>query len=193
MLLSELEDYQRKLDRLVAEYDHAERQVADEEASLAKAIARLQACERAQRILQAVAEAVQEAAHQQIAHVVTRCLKAVFGEEEGYEFQIEFVRKRGRTEANLWFVRDGLQLGMDAVGGGVVDVAAFALRLASLALSLPRRRKLLILDEPFRFVSQEYRPQVKALLETLAEEMGLQIVMVTHSPDLVCGKVIEIS
>lgn len=192
MLSSELEDYQRKLDRLVAECDHAQRQVADEEAALAKAVVHVQACEKAQCIVQAVAEAVQEAAHQQIACVVTRCLKAVFG-DEGYEFQIEFVRKRGRTEANLYFVRDGLQLGMEAVGGGVVDVAAFALRLASLALSLPRRRKLLIADEPFRFVSKEYRPQVKALLETLAEEMGLQIVMVTHSPDLVCGKVIEIS
>jgi hypothetical protein len=37
--------------------------------------------------------------------VVTRCLKAVF--EDKYTFEIEFVRKRGKTEANLWFVEGG--------------------------------------------------------------------------------------
>lgn len=147
----------------------------------------------AQKIVQEVAEKVQQTAHKRIADVVTRCLKAVFGEEEAYEFRINFSQKRGKTEAELVFVRDGMEVDpYDGSGGGVIDVAAFALRLACLMLSLPKRRKLLVLDEPFRFLSVDYRPQVRALLELLAKDMGIQILMVTHAPDLVCGKVIEL-
>lgn len=60
-------------------------------------------------------------------------------------------------------------------------------------LSNPPRRKLLVLDEPFRHLSSSYRPRVRAMLEALAEEFSVQIVMVTHAAELACGKVIEIS
>jgi len=49
-----------------------------------------------------------------------------------------------------------------------------------------------VMDEPFRFVSEEFRDRVKALLETLSEEMKTQFVMVTHINELKMGKVIEI-
>jgi len=48
------------------------------------------------------------------------------------------------------------------------------------------------LDEPFRFVSESYRPRIKAVVENLAEKMGIQILLVTHAPELVAGKVIEL-
>lgn len=167
-------------------------QVKAEEATVAQVREKAEATLRAQQLVQVVAEQVQQQAHRQVASVVTRCLKAVFG-EDSYEFQIIFERKRGRTEARLLFTRDGLEVEpLEAAGGGVVDVAAFALRLACLMLSMPRKRKLLVLDEPFRFVSQEYRPRVRELLLTLSKEMEVQILLVTHAEELVCGKVIEL-
>ncbi len=114
-------------------------------------------------------------------------------EEEAYEFQIRFEEKRGKTEAALLFVRDGLEVApLESSGGGVVDVAAFALRLAALLLARPLKRRLLVLDEPFRFVSAEYRPKIRSMIEQLAEEFEVQFIIVTHIQDLVMGRVVEV-
>lgn len=145
----------------------------------------------AHEIIQLVAQAVQQEAHSQIAGVVSRCMEAVF--DEPYEFKINFDRKRGRTEAALTFVREDLEVDpLTASGGGVVDVASFALRLACLVLARPQIRRLLCLDEPFRFVSKDYRPRVRALMEGLAKEMNVQIIQVTHIDELRCGTVVEL-
>ena len=123
--------------------------------------------------------------------MVSRCLEAVF--DEPYEFHLNFELKRGRTEARLSFVRDGVEVDpLTASGGGVVDVAAFALRLSCLMLAQPPLRRLLVMDEPFKYVSEEYRERIRVLLETLATEMGVQFVMVTHITELKTGTVIEL-
>ena len=142
----------------------------------------------AQKIVQALAESIQQEAHGRIAGVVSRCLAAVF--EDPYEFRIVFEQTRGRTEARLVFVRDGVEVNpIDSSGGGVVDVAAFALRLSCLMLSRPARRRVVVMDEPFRFVSKAYRPAVALLLEQLSKELSVQFIVVTHFPELAIGKV----
>lgn len=149
------------------------------------------AAEEAQQITQAIAETVQEEAHDRIAGVVSRCLAAVF--DDPYEFKINFERARGRTEARLVFVRDGMAVNpIDASGGGVVDVAAFALRLSCLMLSRPARRRVMVLDEPFRFVSADYRARVRAMLEGLAKDLGVQFIQVTHISELAIGHVVNV-
>lgn len=185
-------DYRRKLDKLLADYRFARKTAAGEAAFLAESEQKLAASLEAQKLLQEAAAAVQESAHKQIASVVTRCLKAVFG-EDAYEFVIRFERKRGKTEARLLFTRDGVDIDpVSASGGGVVDVAAFALRVAALVLARPRRRRLMCLDEPFKFVSKDYRPAVRALMETLARELDMQFVVVTHDDALQFGSVVEL-
>lgn len=151
----------------------------------------LETAREAQAVLQAVAQSIQQKAHERIAAVVSRCLSTVFADP--YEFKIEFEQKRGKTEARLLFVRDGMEVEpRSAAGGGVVDVAAFALRLAALMLSSPQPRKILILDEPFKMLSRPHRPMMRALIETLAEEMGVQFLIITHDKELTTGNIIEI-
>ena len=146
----------------------------------------------AQTAAQTIAATIQEQAHLQIATVVSQCLAAVF-EEEAYTFRIQFEEKRGKTEARLVFERDGLELDpLASTGGGPVDVAAFALRLVVLALSRPSQRKVLFLDEPFRYVSREYLPRVRTMLEAVAQQFHTQIVMVTHQQGLRTGTIVEI-
>lgn len=158
---------------------------------LAKATTGLQQAQDAREILQHLAQSVQQYAHERISHVVSSCLSAVF--DEPYEFRIQFERKRGRTEARLLFVRDGLEVDpLTAAGGGMVDVAAFALRVSCLVLHRPRLSRVVILDEPFRFVSQEYQGNVRGMLEQLSREMKIQIIFITHNANLVTGKVIRL-
>lgn len=182
----------QKLDPLLRDYRHHERQAEEDAISLRKAERRLRTALRAQKIVQRVAEEVQTSAHRQIASVVTRCLHAVFG-EDAYAFKILFKQSRGKTEAHLLFARDGLEVSpLDAAGGGVVDVASFALRLACLMLSTPRCRRFLALDEPWKHLSAEYRPYMRQLVEKLAEEMNVQFLIITHSEDFEMGKVVEL-
>lgn len=190
--MTDLPSLRKRLDKLRSQHHHLCQRVEEEEQALSEAREKEASLLEARKIVQEVSSHVQEQAHKRIAALVTRCLATVFG-EGAYEFKIFFEQKRGKTEARLCFVRDGEEVHpTQAAGGGVVDVASFALRLSCLLLEKPAKRKLLVLDEPFRFVSREYIGRVRSLLETLSEELDLQIVMVTHNRRLRVGKVVEI-
>lgn len=186
-----MKSYRDTINKVLSQREHLVRQVKEEKQILSDAKDRVQHVQEAQKVLQEIAQQVQEQAHDRIASVVSRCLEAVF--DDPYEFRIVFEQKRGRTEARLVFVREGLELNpLRHTGGGVVDVAGFALRVACLALKQPRQRMVLILDEPFKHLSADYRPRVRHLLEVLSVDMGIQFIMVTHSKALQTGKVITI-
>ena len=144
------------------------------------------------KIAQQVAADVQAKAHKRIADVVSRSLSSVFG-PDAPQFKIRFEQKRGKTEALLLLEQDGVEMDpLTATGGGVVDVAGFSLRLSCLMLSNPPLRRLIVVDEPFKHLSSDYRPAMRELLETLAQELNVQIIQVTHSEELVAGKVIHV-
>ncbi len=177
-----LETWRKAVDKMVAKLAATGERVRTERTSYDALEARVAVLEEAQTLAQAVAQQIQTIAHKRIAEIVTSCL-AIF--EEPYVFRIHFDRKRGKTDARLVFERDGLEVDpLTASGGGVVDVAAFALRVACLVMRKPSLRRLLVLDEPFKFVSVEYRPRVRRMLEKLATDLHIQIVMVTHDPRL---------
>jgi len=139
-----------------------------------------------------VAEGLEQYVHGHIERVVTRCLQDVF--EEDYKFKLTFVRKRGRTEAQFAIIHDGILLEepKDETGGGVMDVAAFAVRVACLCLHTPPRRMLLVLDEPFKHVATENIPRIRNLILALSQELGVQFIIITHHSDLQVGQIIEL-
>jgi ABC-type branched-subunit amino acid transport system ATPase component len=180
------------LDRKIAKWQLARDSIHKEKETLQNAKEKVENTILAQQLIQGIAEKVQAAAHAQIASVVTKCLQAVFGEEESYTFHIKFSRKRGKTEAELLFARNGKYLDSDAVGGGVVDVTSFALRLACLLLLRPKKRRLLVLDEPWKMVSKNYRSAIRELVMSLAKDLKMQFIIVTHTDEFRMGEVIEI-
>ena len=191
MSTSKTDAWRRQADRLVAERGAAGHTLHRARQTVINGEEALDNAEEAQRVVQTVAKAVQEEAHDRIAGVVTRCLAAVF--DEPYEFHLRFEQARGRTEARLVFVREGMEVNpIDASGGGVVDVAAFALRLSCLMLTRPASRRVVILDEPFKFVSADRRERVRAMLLGLAADLGVQFIMVTHIDELRCGRIIDL-
>ena len=187
-------EYIRSLvDEKHIEYKAAVASYKKEEELLTAARVRLIDTEQARDLIQNVAQAIQQEAHQQIASVVTKGLQTIF--DDPYLFKINFLKKRGRTEAVLMFERDGEEIDpLTSSGGGVIDVAAFTLRVACLALSRPAIRPLLILDEPFKNISKKkgYLERVPEYLAGLIEEMGFQMVMVTHIDELRTGEILEI-
>jgi hypothetical protein len=174
-----LQNARRITDSRLRERDAVLLALKTEKVAKVAAEARVGDCEEARLVAQTVAQGVQTSANTQIAGIVTRCLAAVF--DDPYEFKIEFSQKRGRTEAKLLFERDGVQVDpLEQAGGGVVDVASFALRLSCILLSRPPLRRVMFLDEPAKFISLDALPKFRALLERLADELGFQFFIVTH-------------
>ncbi len=188
-----MKDLRERLNRVRAQYDASCESVRrDRELTYAEE-ERATAIEQAQEVLQTIAHEVEQKAHDRIAGIVTHCLRSVFG-DDAYEFQLVFEKKRGRTECRPGFMRDGHEVHpLRGAGGGTADVAAFALRLVCLVLSVPQSRRVLILDEPLKWLSPEYTEPAKALIEELSQKMGVQFIIVTHNEDLLTGKVIRIS
>ena len=155
---------------------------------------KLKLLEQAQVFLQKVAQSTQEKLKYQIEDIVNLALESVFPNE--YEFKIEFNVSRGKTDAELIFLdkKTGKTIDpMEASGGGVIDLTAFSLRISAWALE-NGTDNLIILDEPFKFISRDLQERAGEILKTLSEKMKLQIIMVTHIPEFieVADKVFEV-
>ncbi len=183
-----------KVDDLLSDLKTAKRACKDEQKKLTDAEDYLTFVEEAQRVGQQVEQEIQQLVNKRIAGVVNKSLKAVFAGDDIYGFKIRFDRKRGKTDAILIITKNGHEVEdpLNADSGGVVDIAAFTLRTSCIVLAKPNLRRFLALDEPFKFVSKEYRNNVRMLLEGLAKDFKFQYLMVTHEPAYHVGKVIEL-
>jgi len=137
---------------------------------------------KAQTLLQSVAVSTQAELEFHVSSVATLALNAVF--PDPYSLKVDFIPKRGKSEAMLTLEREGKSFDpMSANGGGVVDLTAFALRVSMLSLSR-NTRKVIILDEPFRFLSKDLHPRAGQVIRDLADKLGVQFILVTHEKAL---------
>lgn len=120
-----------------------------------------------------------------IEEIVSLGLKTVFGDKYGFSIQYEV--KRNKSEAQLFITKDGEKFDAgDSCGGGVIDVAAFGLRVALFALADPKPEGVLLLDEPGKWVSKgDLVQKFGLMLKEVSKMMGMQIIMVSHDPALI--------
>ena len=191
--MKSLQFHQKRAVKLLHDYSHAKKQVKEEKIALVDSEEELVATEKTQQILQHLAQQIQESAHQKISVIISRCLQTIWP-DHGYSFAFCFERKRGRTEAVPTFLRDGkiLKNPMRTIGGSCCQVASFAARVAKVVMTRPAPRRLMISDEPFSGLDRVRTRKVRGLLESLAQELSLQIIMVTHNSRLRIGNVISL-
>jgi len=139
--------------------------------------------EQAREIVRTVGIETQRQLQFHISDITSLALDAVF--PDPYELKVEFVERRNKTECDLKFVRGDMEIDpLTASGVGAVDVASFALRIASWSMAHPRTRNVIILDEPFKFLSENYQDQASAMVKELSKKLGIQFIIVTHEPIL---------
>ncbi len=181
-----LEEYRRELEQKKGKASQIVEDLLECKRMIKNLHKEIVSSKKAQIIIQVVARATQEELEYQITEPVSLALSAVYPENP-YEMDAEFViTGRGNTECHLNFRRENNLISpMDASGGGPVDIAGFALRLSAWSLAQPRSRPVLLLDEPFRFVSTEKIFLAGQVLKELSEQLGLQIIMITHISELI--------
>jgi len=139
--------------------------------------------EEVREIVREVGLKTQEAMQYHIGDITSLALEAVF--TDPYELSVEFVQRRNKTECDLLFVRDGESIDpIDGSGGGTVDVASFALRIASWSMKIPKLRNTIVLDEPLRFLSEDKQEQASKMLKEVSARLGIQFIIVTHETTL---------
>jgi len=177
----EIKEYSKKLEQSIGKKNSILSQLENrkkEKQSLEKLRSSL---EIAQVFIQKVAKDTQQNLKFHIEDIVQLAIDSCFPGE--YNFQVNFEIKRGQTEASLVFMKNGIPVDpVDASGGGVVDLAAFALRIA--VWSLGKTERIIILDEPVRFLSRNLHHSAGEILKKLSEKLELQIIMVTHNQEM---------
>lgn len=177
-------DYRKELERKKGRREQLHSDLAQVEAQVKVFEKHSIYCEEAQIVIQDVAQQTQAQLEYHVSELVTLAMSAVF--EDPYELKVEFVQRRNRTECDIWFKRDDNFINpMLASGGGAVDVAAFALRVALWSLARPRTNNVLLLDEPAKFVSANLRTKVGEMLKEISKLLNLQIIMVSHAQELI--------
>ena len=135
--------------------------------------------EQAKEIIRLVGLRTQQQLQYHISDITSLALSSVF--PEPYELKVEFLQRRNKTECDLLFARDGKQIDpLEASGYGAVDVAAFALRIASWSMDVDRSRNIIILDEPMRFLSDGYQENASKMIKEVSAKLGIQFIIVTH-------------
>lgn len=139
--------------------------------------------------LRTIGELLRENVKAKVERLVTTALRSIYGRED-YEFVLEFELQRGQMTATPMlrsrFREDVITVPVqDAHGGGIVNVVAFVLRVVVLVLTRPALQRVIVADESFRNVSREYLPRVADFLRSLHDITGVQVVMVTHQPEMI--------
>jgi hypothetical protein len=128
-----------------------------------------------------------------LSGIVTKAIRTVI--EKPYEFKIEFVERRGVTEADLYVTLGGHRVDiLGGTGGGLADVCSFTLKVAYLLLSGEDR--VLVIDEIARHInSPEQRAAFAEVVKALCKEFAIQVIITTAVDEFVdiADKVITVT
>ena len=179
-----ISNLRRELAQRRGERDLLKRQSAEVRQAAESNEAEAAECAEARDLMAAVLAATQQMVVGFLEEIATLALRTVYGDDYALRLKVEV--KRNQTEITPVLVFREMELSpRDEVGGGVVDVLSFGLRMALWAMRTPRSRPSVVLDEPFKYVSRDRVEAVGNMLKEVSGLLGVQLVLVTHDWELI--------
>ena len=140
-------------------------------------------------VLQKLSERQREMAKIRLEELATEALRYSMGGEYSVIIDLDNIRKR--PQASLYICKkayedreeideEDLEDPLSDNGGGIVDVVSTAIELVVMQAQTPIIEGPLILDEPFKMLSEEYVPMMSDFLKKISKDFNRQIIMVTH-------------
>lgn len=172
-LRNQIENKKGQRDQLQLSIEELERRVKTDRRNLIRH-------ERALEIVKQVGLATQKQLEYHLSEQVSLAMEAVF--DDPYKLKVDFHEKRGKTEVEMLFTRRDLEFQpRDNAGGGTIDVASLALRIAYWAMRQDKKvRPVLLLDEPFsQLKGHDANRRALAIVQEISSKLGLQIIMVS--------------
>ena len=123
--------------------------------------------------------------------LVTEALTSIF--EKDIRFNIKLYSYRNEPAIDVSVIEDNLEVDpQKSCGGGLNDIISFVIKI--IFIYLKKSSKIIILDEPLKFLSRDYIEQSSNFIHEISKRMNIQIILVSHKPDLEisCDKLINI-
>lgn len=119
---------------------------------------------------------------EEIQIMCNKILKEIFS--EAYSFKIEVEETSQRKQINFFIVKENeMYEPKFELGGGVIDLLSFCFRI--ILWSLNPSNNILLLDEPFKFLSKDKHQYIPKLIEELSKKLNIQFIIVTHESEII--------
>jgi len=178
-----------RVDLLRGEMRSTKSQIADEKKRRKDNEDSLGVKQGARDLLSSVLRRTENDIEELFGSIGTEAIGFVFSEDRRLKFKFE--PKAGGMGVKLRVMKpspDGkgeVEIYTSFEGGGVKDVVALALRIAMMELYSPRQDGPIMLDETVKSIADDEAVQgVGEFLKKISEEMGRQIIIITHKSKL---------
>lgn len=182
-----IKQIRNNLERSKGKLQQIQQTIEDKKQSIKQNESLLEKAEKARLIIQIVAQETQEQLEYRLNELVSLAMIAVFG-KDAYSLNMQFQIKRGKTEAEPFFERNGKKRKPGyGTGFGPMDVASLVLRPTLWSLEDPKKRPIMIYDEPLRHLNDptgNLHKKAAEMIRELSSKLALQIIIVTQNDDL---------
>lgn len=180
----QIQQINSNIDKNTGRKAYIEEEISNNSKRLTDLECKLARQEDARLILQTIAQKTQQNLVYRISDTVELCLNSVFN--SNYKFVLNFIKKRNKTEAEMYLADgDGQYSILDSCGGGISDVVTFALRIVLWNLQRPRSSRVIILDEPFKFLSRDLQKKASLLVKNISNKLEVQFIIVSHQSNII--------
>jgi len=114
---------------------------------------------------------------QNMANLVTYGLRAVF-KDQNLTFVPVITKKNEKIHIELKTQSEGVTCDFGSFGGSVAVIESFLLRI--ICILKKKYARLMLLDETFAAVGEEYIAGTSALISELSKKLNLDVLLVTH-------------
>ncbi len=178
-----LKELRKTIDKRKGKKEQIEADIVSLSKSIKKQNKHIINLEKAQNIVLIAGKETQKQIQFHISDIVSLALEGVF--RDPYKLVLDFVERRSKTECDIFFERNGERMKpLDSSGFGAANVASFALRVAAWCMQSPRSRNTIILDEPFKDLSEDNQEAASLMVKELSRRLNLQFIIVTHKQAL---------
>lgn len=136
---------------------------------------------RARKVLLNLIGQTQDEIKVKIESLVTKALRTVF--DRDFRFELRFEEKRNRMQCTP-VITEGTRVYDDIafdLGGGILPIISFALRVIFLSFNKNTLRNTIILDEPIKgSLGGELLDRTIAMYKAISEKAGIQLILITH-------------
>jgi DNA repair exonuclease SbcCD ATPase subunit len=146
---------------------------------------------KANAFLSSILEDTQKSIEGVFGEIGSSALGKIFGEEKSLRFSFDTKGKGLKVNVRVmqpWEEGEDKVLATsldDGEGGGIVDVIAFALRVAMLELVKPRQEGPIMLDETFKYIAADGRLNLAGeFLREVSKQIDRQVILITHQSQL---------
>lgn len=117
---------------------------------------------------------------ERMSGLISYGLKSVFDDQD-LTFSPSISKKKGKIYIELKTLNNDIEGDFKSFGGSVAVIESFLLRI--LCILKKDLAKLMLLDETFAAVGEEYRENTARLIKELSKKLNLDILLVTHQKD----------